>query len=67
MATKTSIKELNKKLKKEKRNKMRDEDDDKKITDTLHDDEHEMLKYKDIKPEDIKPPVLKTWGTRGKK
>ena len=46
---------------------MRDEDDDKKITDTLHDDEHEMLKYKDIKPEDIKPPVMKTWGTRGKK
>ena len=67
MATKTSIKELNRKLKKENRNKIRDEDDDKRINDTLHDDEHEMLKYKDIKPEDIKPPVVKTWGTRGKK
>jgi len=67
IATKTSIKELNRKLKKENRNKIRDEDDDKRINDTLHDDEHEMLKYKDIKPEDIKPPVVKTWGTRGKK
>ena len=68
VATKTSIKELNRKLKKENRNKIKyDSDEERVVDETLSDDEHDLLKYKDMKPEDKKPVVKKTWGTRGKK
>ena len=68
VATKTSIKELNRKLKKENRNKIKyDSDEERVVDETLSDDEHDLLKYKDMKPEDRKPVVKKTWGTRGKK
>ena len=68
LATKTSIKELNRRLKKENKNKLnRDRDDDKKDDDVFSTDDHALLKYKDMKEKDRKPVVMKTWGTRGKK
>ena len=68
LATKTSIKELNRKLKKENKNKLNiDRDDWKRGDETLTADDHALLKYKDMKEKDRKPVVMKTWGTRGKK
>ena len=68
VATKTSIKELNKQLKKENKNKLKkDKDGDLILEDDLADAKDEVLKFKELKDKDRKPVVIKRSLFRSKK
>ena len=68
VATKTSIKELNKQLKKENKNKLKkDKDGDLILEHDLADAKDEVLKFKELIDKDRKPVVIKRSLFRSKK
>ena len=68
VATKSSIKELNRQLKKENKNVLnKDKDGDLIMDNDITDAKDEILKFKDLKDKDRKPVIVKQRLFRGKK